>query len=171
MMAPTGESLESFEIWPARPDDDEALLQLWHAAWHDAHALLVPEAVLAFRTPAHFRSWLQQSDDTRFVVQSHALDGFVSVDGSEVKRLYVTAAARGSGIARALLAHAEQRIRYDGHQEAELFCTDGNTRAQRFYEREGWQVAGTFNDALWVPSDITTRFVVQTRRYQKTLTT
>ena len=45
-------------IRSAQPEDRSAIVDIWHAGWHDAHANLVPEGILEFRTVECFWSWL-----------------------------------------------------------------------------------------------------------------
>jgi ribosomal protein S18 acetylase RimI-like enzyme len=157
------------EISPVQINDTDALVALWHAGWHDAHAHLVPAAILSYRTPEHFRLWLGQSGETIFVARGACPLGFVSVRDGELCKLYIAPTARGTGIAVKLMTHAEQRIRSNGYTEAELLCLDGNLRAQRFYEREGWRLAESFPEALWLPEAETARYLVPTRRYRKAI--
>ena len=158
------------ELRPATPDDHTALLRLWHRGWHDAHASLVPAEVLAFRAPEHFALWRAQSPDRFYVAAEKEVIGFVSLNAAEVVKLYVDATARGTGVARALLDFGEQVLRDEGVEQAQLFCTAGNLRAERFYERAGWRVSHSFEDALWLPAGVAGRFSVATHCYRKTLT-
>jgi ribosomal protein S18 acetylase RimI-like enzyme len=173
-----GSSLARFEtpgdrgmivVRAARDEDHLAIVQLWHQGWHDAHAELVPGEILAFRTPMHFKLWLEEADDQFYVATDQGLLGFISVKGAEIVKLYVGRNARGTGVARSLLSFGEQLLFKKGFKEAELFCTAGNTRAQKFYEREGWSLSLSFEDALWLPKNIAGRFSVETHRYRKTL--
>ncbi|RUZ78308.1 GNAT family N-acetyltransferase [Mesorhizobium sp. M7A.F.Ca.US.006.01.1.1] len=157
------------EIRPAQEADRSAIVQLWHQGWHDAHAHLVPAEILAYRTPAHFSLWLEQSTDAFHVAVGDGLLGFVSINGVELVKLYVSPQARGSGTARDLLSHAEHLLSEQGVAEAELFCTAGNVRAQRFYAREGWRLSRSFEDALWLPDNVAGRFTVETHCYRKHL--
>ncbi len=61
----------------------------------------------------------------------------------ELCQLYVDAAARGSGVAVALIEDAESRMRDAGVETAWLACAAGNERAARFYEKLGWRRTGT----------------------------
>ena len=160
------------EIRPATSADHPAILQLWHQGWHDAHGDLVPATLLPYRTPEHFQVWLTQCVESFFVAtEGGAVAGFHSVEGTELVKLYVSREAKGSGIARTLLSHAETVLAADGVSRAELFCTAGNLRAQRFYEREGWTLAETTSDALWLPPGCSDRFEVLTHRYVRALST
>ena len=101
--------------------------------------------------------WLDQSTD-KFHVMADGDDllGFVSVEGAEVVKLYVSAEAKGRGFARSLLGHAENLLALDGVERAELLCTAGNVRAQNFYARAGWKISRTFADGLWLPTGVST---------------
>jgi GNAT superfamily N-acetyltransferase len=158
-----------YELKPAVEADHPAILKLWHQGWHDAHAHLVPPQVLVFRTPDYFALWLKQATDRFYVVKDDSLSGFVSIRGAEVVKLYVDAEARGSGVAQILLSGAERLLAERGVRRAELFCTAGNLRAERFYERQGWTLSRSFDDALWLPDGVPGRFVVKTHGYSKVL--
>jgi len=157
-------------IRPAQLEDSAELIKLWHAGWHDAHSHLVPREILAYRSVDHFNMWLSECRDACYAARGLSeLLGFVSIRGAEVVKLYVSAAARGSGIATALLSYAERELHRHGIIEAELYCTAGNLRAQKFYEREGWELSRTFEDALWLPRGVQGKYLVETRRYGKRL--
>ncbi|MGF6159410.1 ribosomal protein S18 acetylase RimI-like enzyme [Ensifer sp. KUDG1] len=158
-----------FEIRSARDEDHPAIVELWHQGWHQAHAHLVPAGILPFRTLEHFALWLAQAGDEFYVAADQGVLGFVSVKDAEIVKLYVGESARGTGLASALLSFAATLQRKRGVEEAELFCTAGNARAQAFYEREGWLLSRSFVDALWLPEDVMGRFAVETHHYRKTL--
>jgi ribosomal protein S18 acetylase RimI-like enzyme len=73
----------------------------------------------------------------------------------EVKRIYVDAAAHGSGIAGALMGHAVDRARRGGHDWIWLGTNEENARALRFYDKYGFRVVGrrTFSVADSVECD------------------
>jgi GNAT superfamily N-acetyltransferase len=67
-------------------------------------------------------------------------------DGAcEVKKMFVAAAARGRGVARALLVELEQQARDRGYAVARLDTGPRQTRAQRMYERAGYVPIENFN--------------------------
>ena len=159
------------EIHPSKAADHTEIVKLWHQGWHEAHAGLVPAEVLSFRTEGHFATWLKEAQDTFYLARNGAeLLGFVSVKGAEVVKLYVGAPARGSGTAHALLSFAERLLCASGVSDAELLCTAGNSRAEKFYDREGWRLSGTHDEALWMPKGDGRQFLVPTHRFQKALT-
>ena len=157
-------------IGPATDRDRESILRIWHQGWHDAHGKLVPPSILIYRKLEHFATWLEEGESRTFVAEDKdGVVGFYMLDGAELSKLYVRREARGSGIAQALLSHAEGSLALRGVAKAELFCTVGNQRAQRFYERNGWRWARTFDDALWCPESGIDVPSVPTHRYTKAL--
>lgn len=131
---------------------------------------MVSPQVLAYRTPLHFTEWLAERRGALHVAtRGHRVLGFVSVDGAEVVRLYVGRVARGAGVAQELLSHGEALLAARGVEEAELFCTAGNARAERFYAREKWLISHTFEETLWVPAGTAETFVAPTHGYRKRL--
>ncbi|HET7295418.1 MAG TPA: GNAT family N-acetyltransferase [Vicinamibacteria bacterium] len=151
----------------ATPDDVEVLAALWHAGWRDAHLGHVPEALMPHRRPGDFRERMKPRVSLTTVAVSGARPvGFVTVHGDEVEQLYVSAEARGQGVADALLRHAEQAIAAR-FPLAWLAVVPGNARARRFYERNGWRDAGAF-DYPAETADGT--ILVPCRRYEKPTT-
>ena len=63
-------------------------------------------------------------------------------------QLWVSALARGSGAAVALIDDAEHRLSAGGVDTAWLGCAIGNERAARFYEKRGWQRTGIVMDPV-----------------------
>jgi len=78
----------------------------------------------------------------------------------------VSARARGSGVAAALIADAEARLSARGVETAWLTCAIGNDRAARFYEKCGWHRAGTVVEELATPEGT---IQVNAWRYEKRL--
>jgi GNAT superfamily N-acetyltransferase len=67
-------------------------------------------------------------------------------DGAcEVKKMFVIDAARGRGVARALLVELERLARDLGYVVARLDTGPRQTRAQRMYERAGYAAIENFN--------------------------
>jgi ribosomal protein S18 acetylase RimI-like enzyme len=89
------------------------------------------------------------------------------VKGDELYQLYVSAQARGAGVAATLIADAETRLAGRGVDIAWLSCAIGNDRAARFYEKSGWHRAGTMVNRLDTPNGT---FPLETWRYEKLLT-
>lgn len=58
----------------------------------------------------------------------------------EIKRMFVTADARGRGVGRALLAELERRSAAAGHRRMRLFTTEILHEARALYEDAGYRV-------------------------------
>ena len=154
-------------IRPLRPADHDEVIDIWHSGWHDAHANIVPTGVLRYRTVECFWAWFQGSTNQTHVAVDDGVLGFVSTQGSEIVKLYVGPDARGTGMATKLLSFGEREIHNRGIVDAMLFCTAGNARAQRFYDREDWTLTKTFSDSLWLPDGASGKFIVDTHQYSK----
>jgi len=150
---------EKFEI--------DQLAKLWYDGWQDAHAQILPAELKRLRTLENFRERLQAAlADVRVVGPCGLPAGFCIVNGDELYQLYVSSAARGSGIAAALTADAEARMAKRGVQTAWLACAIGNERAARFYEKHGWRRIGTMVSQLETQEGI---FPLEVWRYEKSL--
>jgi ribosomal protein S18 acetylase RimI-like enzyme len=149
---------------PATDEDVAAIAAVWHGAWADGHQGHVPEALLPFRTLAHFLERVpQRIPSTTVATADGRVVGFVTVHDDELEQIFVAREARGSEVARALLDHGERTIarRFD---LAWLAVVAGNARARRFYERHGWSDAGGYDYAAEIPGGT---LPVPTRRYEK----
>lgn len=144
------------------------LARLWFDGWQDAHAAILPEALRRIRTLENFRERLLPAlAHLRVAVDAAGAPlGFCIVDGDELYQLFVSADARGTGIAAALVTDAETRMAVSGVGTAWLACAIGNDRAARFYEKCGWRRVGEMTSRLPVPDGI---FELVVWRYEKTL--
>ncbi len=159
------------KIRPFQTSDRRAMLNLWHQGWHDAHAHLVPVTILEYRTLPYFSVWMDECPDDFFVLhEEEQIVGFVSLSGSEIVKLYVGREFRGKNAAWLLMEFAEATLASNGITVAELFCTEGNTRAERFYVRRGWRLSRIFDDCLWLPnSAFKKNQIVRTQHFIKTI--
>jgi len=147
--------------------DVEAIATVWHDGWLDGHLGHVPDALLQHRRPADFRRRVPAMVDvTTVATDAGGVIGFVMVRDDEVEQLYVEQRARGGGTAAGLLRRGQEliSIRYD---RAWLAVVPGNSRARRFYAREGWHDTGTIDH----PAPIAGGSIsVVAHRYEKRLT-
>jgi ribosomal protein S18 acetylase RimI-like enzyme len=88
------------------------------------------------------------------------------VKDAALYQLYVAPQARGSGVAAALIADAEQRLARSGVTTAWLACAIGNDRAARFYQKSGWRLTGTLR---YVAETSEGPFPLDVWRYEKDL--
>jgi GNAT superfamily N-acetyltransferase len=146
----------------------DALARVWFDAWNDAHAEIVPSELTRLRTLGSFKDRLRVAlPEIRVAGPPGAPVGFYILKDDELYQLFVQAAARGTGVAPALMADAEARLAGRGIRTAWLACAIGNDRAARFYEKCGWRRVGTMvNEAE--TSEGTFRLDVW--RYEKVLT-
>jgi GNAT superfamily N-acetyltransferase len=120
------------------------LAKVWFDGWQDAHARILPAELTRIRTLQSFRDRLEMAlADVRVAGPFPTPLGFCMLKGDELNQLYVSAEARGTGVAAALVADAEARLAAHGVELAWLACAVGNERAARFYEKCGWRRAGT----------------------------
>ena len=89
----------------------DLLARIWYDGWQDAHAAILPEELARDRTLESFKERLRTSLATVRVTGSPGSPtGFCMTKGDELYQLYVSADARGTGTARALIADAERRM-------------------------------------------------------------
>ena len=137
---------------PFRPDDRAAVVRLWHDAWHDGHAPILPAHVVAERTPESFDRRLGPLEAGCLVAEADdRILGFSAIEGNEVDQFFVAAEARGTGLAKALLAATEADLARRGIRDAVIQCSAGNHRAHRFYARAGWRDSGVRQAPIWTP--------------------
>ena len=142
-----------YQTRPIAAREHGAVAQLWHDAWHEAHALHVPAELSAIRSlPAFLHRIAGMGDRARTIGPEGAPLGLCAINGRQMEQLFVASAARGTGVAAALLTDAEERMRAAGVVSAYLDCIPQNMTAIRFYEKMGWSSTGihpvTLNEAI-----------------------
>jgi ribosomal protein S18 acetylase RimI-like enzyme len=151
----------------AEESEIDQLARIWFDGWQDAHALILPAELARDRTYERFRERLRDAlPSVRVVGSAGAPLGFSMTKGDELYQLYVSADARGKGVAAALVTDAEARLAHSGTRVAWLSCAIGNERAARFYEKCGWRRVGAVVERLTLASG---PFDLEVWRYEKTL--
>ena len=131
-----------------RPEDADAVAEVWRLGWRDGHLGFVPQELVEARTDESFRARAaERVGEMTVAVVDEEVAGFVLVVGDEVEQVYVSASHRGTGVADALMREAERQVRANGHAKAWLAVVAGNARARAFYERAGWRDEGPFEYA------------------------
>jgi GNAT superfamily N-acetyltransferase len=136
--------VNAVRLRPACTEDLEALAELHHAIWLDAHAAFVglpPEA----RDIGWYRDVIAPTLDRTLVAErSGAPVGYVTWLDALLDDIWVAPWAQGRGTGALLLRAGEDMIRANGFAETRLECVAANRRARRFYERHGWVLAREF---------------------------
>jgi len=149
----------------AEERDIDHLAKLWFNGWQDAHSKIVPAELARLRTLQSLKDRLRAAlPSVRVVGPAGAPLGFCMVKGDELYQLYVSAQARGSGLAAALMADADAQFLANGVKTAWLACPIGNDRAARFYEKCGWHRVGTMTNHLETTEGA---FLLEVWRYEK----
>jgi ribosomal protein S18 acetylase RimI-like enzyme len=152
---------------PANETELDDLATLWSEGWQDAHREILPPALARYRTWESFRERLQAScSNMRVAGPVGGPLGFCVIRDDELYQLYVSKAARGSGIAAMLLRDGESRLAASGVETAWLACAIGNERAAKFYEKNGWRRVGNMINQLPTPDGM---FPLEVWRYEKDL--
>ena len=150
------------------PQEVDALAQLWHDGWQDTHAPILPAELAKHRTLERFRERMREHfADVRVAGDVGKPLGFSMLKDDELYQFYVSAEARGTGLAAELLKDAEQALRARGVRNAWLACAIGNERAARFYAKNAWRHNG--NTVLDLPLPDGSIFKLEVWRYQKRL--
>lgn len=149
----------------AEKHEVDRLADIWYHGWQDAHAEIVPAELKRVRTFESFGDRMETLLPTvRVVGPSGAPLGFHMIKDDELYQLYVSAEARGKGVAAALIADAEACLAESGYETAWLACAIGNERAARFYEKSGWRRVGTMINHLETTEG---RLDLEVWRYEK----
>jgi len=146
--------------------DADAIADIWHAAWHDAHDTRVPAGLVDDRPLAYFAGRAPELIDRTTVAEDGSgVVGFVTVTDDELDLLFVAARGRGTGVAADLLTHGERQLA-EHYDTAWLDVVTGNGRARAFYARQGWRDTGPSDDSI---ETSTGPAVVPQHRYEKWL--
>jgi ribosomal protein S18 acetylase RimI-like enzyme len=147
------------------PPEVEALAQLWLAGWRDAHLEIVPPELEKHRNIDNLRQRMTDGlANVRVIGPPGDPLGFYMLKADELYQLYVSARARGTGAATALMTDAEARLASLGLETAWLACAVGNNRAARFYEKSGWHRVRT--ETSWLQNS-EGQIPVEIWRYEK----
>ena len=158
---------EAMRVRPAVAAEVDQLAAIWYDGWQDAHASIMPAELARLRTRDSFRERLGAAlADTRVAGAPGSPVGFCILKGDELYQMYVSAEARGTGVAGLLMVDAEARLAARGFDRAWLACAVGNNRAARFYEKSGWRRAGVVS---YQPDAADGTGPIQVWRYERVL--
>jgi len=158
---------DAISVRAAEQSEVGVLAKLWFDGWQDAHLKIVPAELARLRTLESLAGRMQAAlSRVRVAGPRGAPVGFHMIKADELYQLYVSARARGTGVAAILMADAETRLAETGIERAWLGCAIGNDRAARFYEKCGWHRVGNVVERLETSSG---EFPLEVWRYEKML--
>ena len=144
----------------AGPDDAAALAELGAATFVDTFGHLYQPDDLAMFLQSHTaEAWAKELADQAFAVRVAEADGGLvgyaklgpphlpfepRGEAAELRQLYVIEAAKGAGIARALIEWVIDRARDRRVDHLYLSVFTENHRARRFYAKYGFEEEGKY---------------------------
>lgn len=123
-------------ITPVTADEYPALTTLWEASVRATHDFL-PEAHIERLRPLILNDYLAAVELRAARDADGTLLGFAGVHEGKLEMLFIDPARRGSGVGKALLAHAITEL---GVREVDV--NEQNPQAVGFYLHQGFEVAG-----------------------------
>jgi len=140
--------------------DAEQIARTKNDSWRDGYRGLLPDSILDGlndgRSTTQWAQWLRDgyenaglpaeirvtTNGAREVVGVSAFGAYRDLPNDahrgELWVLYVAPSHWGRGYGYALLRDAEHALATTGRRDLALWVLEGNDRARRFYEREGW---------------------------------
>jgi putative acetyltransferase len=127
-----------FHLRPYRPEDEDAAIALWQRTWQQAYPSIDFAARLAWWRE-RWRGELVPNAAIMVAEQAGELVGFVTIDAKNYLDQLVVAPDRwGSELGNMLVNEAKRQ----SPDRITLLVNTDNTRAIRFYERNGFVNAG-----------------------------
>jgi ribosomal protein S18 acetylase RimI-like enzyme len=124
-----GERSAGTSVWPGRPASTQRLAASFRALFEMCRARS-DARILVAELDARFAGFL--------ILVLHLLDEVTRLDQAFVAYMAVEPDARRRGVAKALLAAAEEQARSSGLQHISLMVTHGNEAARRLYASLGF---------------------------------
>lgn len=156
---------DKVSIRVAVANDKTAVAGVHVRSWQVGYRGLIPENLLgqmrAEDRAAHYKFGAGDTEAPLAIVATEGEDvlGFATLGRSsdvasfnegEIFALYVDPESWGKGVGRALLLSAHTRLQEMAFTTANLWVLEGNQRAVRFYENNGWSTDGSSREeAVW----------------------
>ncbi len=168
------------QLRPAEPADALDVARVNVRSWQQAYRFLLPDDYLDQLRPEDgaqrydFANPDPRAPYTIVAVDSGSIVGFATTSASrdedlpkhgELLALYVDPGYWGRRIGAALIASARARLCELGFRKALLWMLQGNLRADRFYQIDGWSLDGQHrSQTIW-------NIALNESRYQRDLAT
>ena len=145
-------------IRSAVPEDALAVAHVHVRAWRAAYRRLLPSDYLERLRPEERAARYEfgvsdpRKPSTLVAVDDGAIVAFATVGPArdadvqgcgELCALYVTPQWWGKQLGCAMIEQGRASLRARGYEVAVLWVLAGNTRAERFYRRDGWRIDGS----------------------------
>ncbi len=153
------------EIRPAVPEDALAVARVHVQSWQAAYRGLLPDEYLDALRPEDraphydFTHTDPATPNTLVAVETDEVLGFATTMPSrdetlanygELSALYVAPEHWRKGIGTMLIAAAYKHLVRRGYRDALLWILAGNTRAEHFYQMDGWRPDGVRrSETVW----------------------
>jgi ribosomal protein S18 acetylase RimI-like enzyme len=146
------------QVRAAVPEDAYGVARVHVRSWQSAYRGLIAQEYLDSLEPEALASRYTfgrmgiRLPSTQVAVDGSTICGLATTglcrdkdlsNFGELMAIYVDPAYMHAGVGRLLMTAARERLRRVGVTEASLWVLDGNVRARRFYERDGWRFDGT----------------------------
>jgi GNAT superfamily N-acetyltransferase len=137
----------------ATVDDAAAIASIQARGWRHAFADIVePEHMPEpEQQEPRFAEFIAGGGEVYVWDQDGQVAGFATLEGDELRAIYVDPPAQGAGVGSALLDAAVEALRAAGHAEAFLWTFEANGLARAFYERHGWELVPGRQGRLGAP--------------------
>nr|WP_081626994.1 GNAT family N-acetyltransferase [Bordetella sp. FB-8] len=160
----------------ASADDSAVVAALHTSSWRDAYRALLPAQYLGERVSldhrTHWDALLSRPPKERGLVLIAEIDqkpaGFVSAEkaanpayGALLSSLHVMDAFQGRGLGRLMIEAVRAWAREQGETKVHLYALEGNHKAIRFYESNGWKFAGLESSRIGETPVTDRRYVIE----------
>ena len=136
--------LPKLELRRGGPDDVQALVELLHAAWHQAYDRVLPPQLTAPRTREVFRGQVADGIGRAWLAWlGPGLVGYMKLTANCVDELWVAPRYQRRGVGSRLLEQALADFRAAGYHGVQAGCEGFNGAARGFFERQGWRIIGS----------------------------
>jgi GNAT superfamily N-acetyltransferase len=149
----------------ARSEDAASVARVHVRSWQVAYRGLLPDEYLDGLRPEHRMSqYTFDSSDpecplTVVAAEEDVICGFATtgpcrddddLGAGELLALYVDPESWGMGVGRRLIGEARLQLRRQGFTMAVVWVLNGNVRARRFYDLDGWvSDEGVRQEVVW----------------------
>ncbi len=124
------------EIRAVRPDELDAVAELWHTTRKATHTFIeIEESLTLEGSRSIFVEKIARVCSLWVVSEGADLLGYLAIRGSYLDRMYVLPSAQGKGVGSALLIKAKAL----SPRGLELHTHQKNERARGFYQKHGFR--------------------------------